>query len=62
MKVRRSLKIGKIERPTRKKKCTIASRYKPAHEAKLAREYFFSHPIKIKKQKNPPPFKKLASS
>jgi hypothetical protein len=40
------------------KKYTLASRYKPAHEAKLAREYFFSHPRKIKKQKISHPSKK----
>lgn len=27
-------------------KCTLASRFKPSYEAKLAREYFFSPPKK----------------
>jgi hypothetical protein len=40
------------------KKYTLASRYKLTNEPKLSREYFFSHPRKIKKQKIPHPSKK----
>lgn len=35
------------------KKYTLASRFKPAHKPKLAREYFFSNPKKLKNKKSP---------
>jgi len=43
------------------KKYTLASRTKQSHKPKLAREYFFFHPRKIKKQKNSLPSKNKTS-
>jgi hypothetical protein len=40
------------------KKYTLAIRRRQPHESKIAREYFFSYPRKIKKQKISLPSKK----